>query len=168
MAIYTCNGRTPQIPASAFVAREAVLVGSVVLGDEASVWFNAVLRGDINSIVIGDRTNVQDGSIFHVTAHSGVHVGNDVTIGHRAIVHGCTIGDGSLVGMGAVILDNARIGPGALVAAGAVVLENAVIPESSLAAGVPARVIRPLTEKEKRKILESARNYVGYAQSFRT
>jgi carbonic anhydrase/acetyltransferase-like protein (isoleucine patch superfamily) len=168
MSIITHEGIAPRIHASAFVAEGAHIIGNVELGENASVWFNSVLRGDINSIHIGDRTNIQDGSILHVTSELAVHVGNDVTVGHRAIVHGCRVEDGSLIGMGSVILDRARIGKQALVAAGAVVLEGFVVPDGMLAAGVPAKILRPLTEKEKLSLLESAEHYVKYAQSFRS
>lgn len=168
MSIITHEGIAPRIHASAFVAEGAHIIGNVELGENASVWFNSVLRGDINSIHIGDRTNIQDGSILHVTSELAVHVGNDVTVGHRAIVHGCRVEDGSLIGMGSVILDRARIGKQALVAAGAVVLEGFVVPDGMLAAGVPAKILRPLTGKEKLSLLESAEHYVKYAQSFRS
>jgi carbonic anhydrase/acetyltransferase-like protein (isoleucine patch superfamily) len=149
------------------VADGSFVIGDVELAQDVSVWFQAVLRGDINAIVIGDRTNIQDGCIMHVTHECSVRVGSDVTIGHGAVIHGCAIGDASLIGMRSVILDNARVGEGSLVAAGAVVLENAVIPPGSLVAGVPARIIRKLTEEEQRKLLESAAHYVGYAKAFR-
>ncbi len=132
-----------------------------------SIWFNCVLRGDINGIYVGERTNIQDGCILHVTHELPVYVGHDVTVGHRAIVHGCRVEDGSLIGMGAVVLDRARVGRQALVAAGAVVREGFEVPDGMLAAGVPAKVVRPLTEEEKSGILESARNYVEYAEHFR-
>ena len=167
MPIVSVVGKTPRIPASAFVADGAFVIGDVELGDEASVWFQAVLRGDINRIAIGDRTNIQDGCILHVTNEFSVRVGTDVTVGHRAIVHGCVIGDGSLIGMGAVVLDNVRIGDNSLVGAGAVVLENTVIPSGSLVAGVPARIIRNLTAEEIRRIHDSAAHYVEYARAFR-
>ncbi len=167
MNIITHKGIAPQIHPSAFIAQGAQVIGNVEIGQDASVWFNSVLRGDINAIHIGERTNIQDGSIFHVTGQLPVHVGNDVTVGHRAIVHGCQVQDGSLIGMGAIILDRASIGRQALVAAGAVVLEGFVVPDGMLAAGVPAKIVRPLTEMEKQSLLDSARHYVEYAQHFR-
>ncbi len=167
MPIVSVAGKTPRVPSSAFVADGAFVIGDVDLGKETSVWFQAVLRGDINTIVIGDRTNIQDGCIFHVTNEYSVRVGTDVTVGHRAIVHGCTIGNGSLIGMGSIILDNVRIGDGCLIAAGAVVRENAVIPPGSLAAGVPARIVRNLSADEIRGIHDSAAHYVEYARTFR-
>jgi len=167
MKLIEHHGVRPEIPPSAFVAEGACLVGEVILGESASVWFNAVLRGDINSIRVGDRSNVQDGVVIHVTHQDPVLIGNDVTIGHQAIIHGCELHDGSLIGMGAVVLDRARVGPQALVAAGAVVRENFTVPEGMLAAGVPARIIRPLTGEERASLLESAGHYVEYARSYR-
>ncbi len=160
------HGITPEVPPSAFVADGACLIGEVTLGQDASVWFNAVLRGDINRIQIGDRSNVQDGVVVHVTHHDPVRIGNDVTIGHQAIIHGCELQDGCLIGMGAVVLDGARVGRQALVAAGAVVKEEFAVPEGMMAAGVPARVIRPLSAEERASLVESARHYVEYARSY--
>jgi len=168
MPLLAAGGKSPRVHPSVFVADGAFVIGEVELAQDASVWFHAVLRGDINSIVVGARTNIQDGCIFHVTNTSGVRVGSDVTVGHGAVVHGCTIGDGSLIGMRAVVLDAARVGEGSLVAAGAVVLEGMVIPPGTLAAGVPARIIRALTTEEQKKLLESAAHYVDYAMAFRT
>jgi carbonic anhydrase/acetyltransferase-like protein (isoleucine patch superfamily) len=167
MTLIDNHGVRPEVPPSAFVANGAWLIGDVTLGDDASIWFNAVLRGDINSIRIGDRSNVQDGVVMHVTHEDRVIVGNDVTIGHLAMIHGCELRDGALIGMGAVVLDGAVVGPQALVAAGAVVRERFVVPEGTLVAGVPARVVRPLSEQERASLLESARHYVQYARSFR-
>jgi carbonic anhydrase/acetyltransferase-like protein (isoleucine patch superfamily) len=166
MPLYACNDHSPRIHPTAFVADGAVIAGNVTLEEDASIWFNAVVRGDINSILIGQRTNIQDGCVLHVTNTFPVRIGKDVTVGHRAVVHGCIIEDESLVGMGAVILDNAHIGPNVLVAAGALVLEGVEVPGGSLAAGVPARVIRKLTDAEKDRIRSSARHYVEYAKSF--
>ncbi len=168
MSVSAHHGVLPRIHPSAFVAEGVQIVGDVEIGVDVSIWFNSVLRGDINLIRIGDRTNVQDGSIFHVTNELPVRVGTDVTVGHQAIVHGCRVGDGSLIGMGAIILDRARIGRQAMVAAGAVVLEGFEVPDGMLAAGVPARILRPLTGVEKDALLESARHYVEYARSFRS
>lgn len=156
----------PTIDPSAFIAEGAQVIGEVTVGKDASIWFNAVLRGDINSITVGDRTNVQDGVIMHVTKQLPVIVGKEVTIGHMAMIHGCVIEDGTLIGMNAVVLDNARIGRESLVAAGAVVRENFVVPGGVLVAGVPARIVRPLTDEEKIDLRRSADNYVGYAHSY--
>jgi carbonic anhydrase/acetyltransferase-like protein (isoleucine patch superfamily) len=160
------HGVTPRVHPTVYIADGAWLIGDVEVGEQASLWFNAVLRGDINSIHVGRRSNVQDGAVLHVTRELPVRIGDDVTIGHKAMIHGCWIGDGSLVGMNAVVLDNARVGPFALVAAGAVVRENFVVPEGTLVAGVPARIIRSITDDEKAQVLQSAKNYVGYARSF--
>jgi len=165
MKLIEHHGVRPQVPPSAFVAEGACLIGDVTLGQEASVWFNAVLRGDINRIQVGDRSNIQDGVIIHVTHALPAVVGNDVTIGHQAVIHGCEVLDGCLIGMGAVVLDRARVGPHSLVAAGALVREGFVVPEGVLAAGVPARVVRPLTDDERASLLDSARHYVEYARS---
>jgi len=163
--LVSCQNHHPRVHETAFVAEGAYVVGNVALGRDVSVWFNAVLRADINGIIVGDRTNIQDGCVLHVTNQCEVRIGSEVTIGHRAIIHGCTIGDASLIGMGAIVLDHARVEPNALVAAGAVVLEGMVVPEGSLVAGVPARVIRKLSEEEKAGIRRSAANYVVYAKS---
>jgi carbonic anhydrase/acetyltransferase-like protein (isoleucine patch superfamily) len=167
MGIITHAGISPKIHPSAFIAEGALIIGNVEIAKDASVWFNSVLRGDINSIYIGERCNIQDGSIVHVTSELPVSVGSDVTVGHGAIVHGCRIEDGSLIGMGAVILDRAHIGKHALVAAGAVVREGFVVPDGALVGGVPAKVLRSLTDEEKAFLLESAAHYVKYAGSFR-
>jgi carbonic anhydrase/acetyltransferase-like protein (isoleucine patch superfamily) len=155
-----------RIHPSAFIADGVHLIGDVRIAEDASVWFNSVLRGDINRIEIGERTNIQDCSVLHVTNELPCIVGNDVTVGHRAIVHGCTVGDCCLIGMGSIVLDNAKIGSHSLVAAGAVVLQNSVVPEGMLVAGVPAKIIRPLTDEEKQAMLESAHRYVAYARRF--
>jgi carbonic anhydrase/acetyltransferase-like protein (isoleucine patch superfamily) len=167
MPALSLGDRSPRIRSSVFLAEGSFVIGDVEIGEDASVWFSAVLRGDINSITIGERTNIQDGCVLHVTHENAVKVGNDVTVGHRAVVHGCTIADECLIGMGSVILDGASLGRNVLVAAGAVVLQNAVVPEGSLVAGVPARIIRPLTIDERNAIRDSARHYVEYARSFR-
>ena len=166
--IITHAGITPRIHPSAFIAEGACIVGRVEIERDASVWFGAVLRGDINSISVGQRSNIQDGCIFHVTNELPVYVGNNVTVGHGAIVHGCRIGNGSLIGMGAIVLDRAQVGRQALVAAGAVVKEGFVVPDGMLVGGVPAKVLRPLSGEEKRSLLESADHYVKYAESYRS
>ncbi len=154
----------PTVPDDAFVASGARLVGDVSLGAGASVWYNAVLRGDGAAIVVGARSNVQDNVSIHVDAGHPVTIGEDVSIGHNAVVHGCTIGDGSLIGMGSVVLSGAEIGPGCLVAGGAVVLEGTVVPAGSLVAGVPAKVRRVLSDEEREKILRNAGNYLGHSR----
>ncbi|MFI8631900.1 gamma carbonic anhydrase family protein [Microbacterium sp. NPDC077663] len=161
--LLTVADAAPRVADTAFVAAGARLVGAVTLGDRASVWYNAVLRGDSAAISIGARSNVQDGVAVHVDAAHGVEVGEDVSIGHNAVVHGCRIGDGTLVGMGSVILSGAVIGAGCLIAGGAVVLEGAVIPEGSLVAGVPAKVRRALTDQERAGILHNAAIYLEHS-----
>lgn len=166
MPLLVHHGVLPRIGASVLVADGAMVIGDVRLDDAASVWFNAVLRGDINRIEIGARTNVQDGTIAHVTHELPVIVGADVTIGHMAMIHGCTIHDRCLIGMNAVVLDGAVIGPDAVVAAGSVVRERAVVPPGVLVAGVPARIVRDLTADERAAIVRSAEHYVAYAATF--
>ena len=148
---------------TAFVDESAQVIGDVRIGPESSVWMNAVLRGDVNSIRVGQRTNVQDGTVIHVMHHTHpTAVGDDVTIGHGAIVHGCTVGNRVLVGMGAILLNGSMVGEDSIVAAGSLVTENMVVPPRSLVMGSPARVRRPLTDDEVRFVLESAGNYVRY------
>jgi gamma-carbonic anhydrase len=166
MHILSHHGVTPRIHPSVFVAAGACVIGDVDVAEDASIWFNAVLRGDINAIRIGARSNVQDGCILHVTAQYPVEIADDVTLGHQAMIHGCRIGRGTLIGMNAVVLDNAQIGEQALIAAGSVVKEQFVVPDGVLVAGVPARIIRPLTDDEKRALQDSADRYVRYARSY--
>jgi len=161
------HGIVPRVHPSVFVADGAWVIGDVEIGPESSIWYGAVLRGDINGIRVGARTNIQDGAVLHVTKELAVWIGDDVTVGHQAMIHGCRVANGALIGMSAVVLDNARIGECALVAAGSVVLENFVVPDGSLVAGVPARVVRMLTDEERGELLRSAANYVGYARSYR-
>lgn len=168
MSIISYRGVTPKVDPSVFVAEGAHIIGDVEIGKDSSVWFNAVIRGDVNYIRIGEATNIQDNAVLHVTHSTApLRIGSHVTIGHAAVVHAATIKDFCLIGMGAVVLDNAEIGPYALVAAGAVVLANAVIPEGTLAAGVPAKVIRPLTTEERRSLVQSALNYVEYVSTYK-
>ena len=138
--IKTVRGFVPQIGERCYLAENATIVGDVVMGNDCSIWFNAVLRGDVNAIRIGNRVNVQDGSVLHTLYEkSTVHIGNDVSIGHNATIHGADIGDKALIGMGATVLDHAVIGEGAIIAAGALVLSNTVVEPFTLWAGVPAR-----------------------------
>lgn len=165
--IHAYRGITPNIDPSAFVVESAQIIGDVVIGKECSVWFNAVIRGDVNYIRIGDRTNIQDGCLLHVRHEKyPLIVGSDVTVGHGAILHACVIHDYCLIGMGAIVLDNAQIGHHTLVAAGSLVREYAVIPEGVLIAGVPAKVIRPLKDEEKQMLEQSAKNYLEYVKSY--
>jgi len=165
--IRTFQGIKPTIAASAFIEETAVVIGDVVIGEESSVWFHAVVRGDVHSIRIGRRTNIQDLSVLHVThdTHPTV-LGDDVTVGHHVVLHGCTIKDRVLVGMGALIMDGAVIGEDCVVGAGALVTERTIVPPKSLILGTPAKVKRQVTEAELAWIRESARNYVRYARQY--
>ena len=155
----------PQIDASAWVAPGAVVVGDVTLGPGVGIWYGCVLRGDVNAIRIGARSNIQDGSVLHVTRNRfETIVGEEVTVGHRAVVHGCTVGDGALIGIGAIVLDGAEIGEGALVGAGAVVTPGKVIPPRSLVVGTPARVVRTLSDEEVAQQRDRMLHYVALAQ----
>jgi carbonic anhydrase/acetyltransferase-like protein (isoleucine patch superfamily) len=162
-SILTLGAAAPVVPESAFVAAGARLIGAVNLGEQASVWYNAVLRGDSDSITVGARSNLQDNVSVHVDRGSPVVIGEDVSVGHNAVVHGCTIEDGCLIGMGSVVLSRAVIGAGSLVAGGAVVLEGTVVPPGSLVAGVPAKVRRELTADERKKILRNAAVYLRHS-----
>jgi gamma-carbonic anhydrase len=162
------RGIRPKLHSSVFVAEGAQIIGDVEIGQDSSVWFNTVVRGDVHYIRIGDRTNIQDNSILHVTHEKyPLLIGSDVTVGHGAILHAATIKDRCLIGMGARILDDATVGSYALIAAGSLVLEHFVVPEGALVAGVPARVKRMLTEEERQQIVQSAQNYVDYVKSYR-
>ncbi|MCS7080854.1 MAG: gamma carbonic anhydrase family protein [Chloracidobacterium sp.] len=161
MALLAFQGAFPKLADGVFVAPSAEVIGDVELGTDASVWFNCTVRGDVNDIRIGEETNIQDNSVLHVTGGLfPLRIGRRVVIGHRVIAHGCTIGDGCLIGMGAIILDGAVIGDGSIVAAGAVVPEGMVVPAGMLAAGVPAKLKRPVTEAEQARIAEGVRHYV--------
>ena len=160
--VLSLPGKAPAIDAKAFVAAGARIIGDVTLHERASVWYNAVLRADSASITIGPRSNLQDNVSVHVDASSPVVVGADVSVGHNAVVHGCTIGDGSLIGMGAVILSGAVIGEGCLVAGGAVVLGGTVVPAGWLVAGVPAKARRELTDEERTGIRHNAEVYLEH------
>jgi carbonic anhydrase/acetyltransferase-like protein (isoleucine patch superfamily) len=162
--IRTFQGIKPTIPFSCFIEDTGVVIGDVVMGEECSVWFHAVIRGDVNYIRIGDRTNIQDLCMLHVTHDTHpLIIGNDVTVGHSVVLHGCTIHDRVLVGMGAIIMDGAVIGEDSVVGAGALVVEGTVVPPKSLILGSPARVRRSVTDEELAWIKKSAENYVKYA-----
>ena len=157
----------PSVAASAFVARGAVVVGAVSLGEHSSVWFGAVLRGDINRIRVGNRSNIQDGAVVHVSDDCEAVIGDDVTVGHRAVVHACEVGNEVLVGMGAILLDGCHIGARSVIAAGAVVPKGLRVPEGSLVIGVPAKVVRLLTAEEQSANARLAAKYVEVARRFR-
>ena len=161
------KNRIPKLHSSVFVAEGAKIIGDVEIGELSGIWFNAVIRGDVNVIRIGSRTNIQDNAVLHVTTTTApLNIGSDITIGHSALLHGCTIEDCCLIGMGAIILDKAYIHQHSIIAAGAIVLEGCNVPEGMLVAGIPAKIKRPLTEEEKQFIRRSAENYVSYAQEY--
>lgn len=161
------DGIWPEIHPTAFIEESAQVIGAVAIGEESSVWFQAVLRGDVGSIRIGARTNVQDGAIIHVSSSSPVTIGDDVTIGHRAVLHGCVVHDCCLIGIGAIVLDGAEIGTACIIGAGAVVTEGMVVPPRSLVLGVPGKVRRELSEADVQRLAEQARRYVAYQNTYR-
>jgi gamma-carbonic anhydrase len=159
----TYLAKQPQIGKDVYIARGAVVVGDVTIGDHSSVWYNAVLRGDINRIVVGAYTNIQDNAVLHLENDLPCLVGNYVTIGHSAIVHACTVGDETLIGMGSVVLDGAVIGKHCLIGAKALVKQGAHIPDGSLVVGMPARVVRTLTPEERARFKPGAEKYASNA-----
>ncbi len=162
------RGLEPRFGPNCFLADNAVVIGEVVMGENCTVWFNAVVRGDVNSITIGDNTNIQDGAIIHGTYEkSKTTIGNNVSIAHNAVVHGCTVEDNVLIGMGAIIMDDTVVGSNSVIAAGAVVLPGTKIPPGSVYAGVPARKMKEIGEEMKAVILRTARNYPMYAGWFK-
>lgn len=166
--IRSYRGKTPVIDPTVYVDSGAQVVGDVVIGPQSSVWCNAVIRGDVNVIRIGSRTNVQDLAMLHVTRRTAaLFIGDEVTIGHSAILHGCTVNNRCLIGMGAIIMDGAVIGEESIVGAGALVTERTVIPPRSLVVGAPAAVRRPLRPEEIAFLAQSAANYVGDAADYR-
>lgn len=166
MAIYRLGDDSPRLAAGAWVAETAQVIGRVALGADASVWFGAVLRGDNEWITLGARSNVQDGSVLHTDMGSPLTLGDDVTVGHQAMLHGCMVGDGSLIGIQAVVLNGARIGKACLVGAGALVTEGKEFPDGSLIVGSPAKLLRPLTEQELARMARGAAHYVENARRY--
>ncbi len=166
--ILTVLGKTPAFGADCFVAPNATVVGDVVMGNEGSVWFNAVIRGDVNSIVMGNKVNVQDGAVIHCTYQKNATIiGNNVSIGHNALVHGCTIEDNVLIGMGAIVMDRCVVHSNSIIAAGAVVLEGTIVEAGSIYAGVPAKKVKDISpEKISGEIDRIANNYVKYSSWF--
>ena len=170
MLIKSVRGNTPSIPEDCFVAENATIIGDVSFGEKCSVWFNAVIRGDVNSITIGNKVNIQDGAVIHCTykTHPTI-IGNNVSIGHNAIVHGCKINDNVLIGMGAIVMDNCIINSNSIIAAGAVVTQNSIIESGTIWAGVPAKKIKNINESDfKGEIDRISNNYVMYADWFKT
>ena len=168
MAIYELEGVAPQVPASAWVADSAQVMGNVVLGEDASVWFGTVVRGDTESITIGAGSNIQDTSVLHADIGQPLVVGCNVTVGHQVMLHGCTIGDESLIGIGAIVLNGARIGKNCLVGAGALVTEGKEFPDGSMIIGSPAKAVRQLTPEQIAGLRLSAQHYIANAQRFRS
>jgi len=165
--IASYKGVLPRVAESAFVAGSADLIGDVQIGDDASIWFQVVLRGDVGPIRVGTHSNIQDGSVLHSVPGVPVNVGQWVTVGHRAILHGCTVEDHCLIGMGAIVLNGTRVGEGSIVAAGAMVLEDTVVPPGSLYVGVPARLRRKLSEEDRAFIDAHAGHYLEYKEVYR-
>jgi carbonic anhydrase/acetyltransferase-like protein (isoleucine patch superfamily) len=159
----------PQIPEDCFIAPNATVVGDVIMGKDCSVWFNAVVRGDVNSIRIGNKVNIQDGACIHCTYEkTKTVIGDNVSIGHNAIVHGCTVEDNVLIGMGAIVMDNARIGSNSIIAAGSVVLENTEVPPGTIFAGVPAKKVKNISQDLlKGEVERIANNYLMYSSWFK-
>ena len=167
MLIKPYKGIHPKIHPTVFVVETAVIIGDVEIGEYSSIWFNAVVRGDVHYIRIGDRTNIQDLCMLHVTKDTHpLILGNDITVGHSVTLHGCTIKDRCMIGMGTTILDGAMVGEDCISGEGAFVTEGAVIPPGTLAIGMPAKPKRDLTEKEIARIRQSAQNYIDYARTY--
>jgi carbonic anhydrase/acetyltransferase-like protein (isoleucine patch superfamily) len=166
--VKTVRGCTPLFGKNCFLADNSVVVGEVIMGDNCTVWFNAVVRGDVHSITIGNDTNIQDGAIIHCTYQKAKTViGNKVSIAHNAIVHGCTVEDSVLIGMGAIVMDDAVIGTGSVIAAGAIILPGTKVEPGSIYAGVPARRVKDTGEEMKAVIERTAKNYPMYAEWFK-
>lgn len=167
MAIYELDGVAPEVAESAWVADSAQVMGKVVLHEDASVWFGTVVRGDTECITIGAGTNVQDASVLHADLGQPLVIGERVTVGHKVMLHGCTVGDESLIGIGAVVLNGAKIGRNCLVGAGSLVTEGKEFPDGSMILGSPARVVRQLTPEQIEGLRQSARSYMANARRFK-
>jgi carbonic anhydrase/acetyltransferase-like protein (isoleucine patch superfamily) len=166
MALYELDGIAPRLGANAWVADCAQVMGNVSLGADTSVWFGTVIRGDTESITIGRGSNIQDGSVMHADIGMPIVLGENVTVGHKVMLHGCTIGDDTLIGIGAIVLNGARIGKNCLVGAGALVTEGKDFPDGSMIIGSPAKAVRPLTSEQIASVRQSARHYVENARRF--
>ncbi len=167
--IKTVRQMSPVFGKNCFLADNATIVGDVVMGDDCSLWFNTVVRGDVNSIRIGNRVNIQDGSVLHcLYQKSTIQIGDNVSIGHHVVIHGATIHDNVLIGMGAIVMDHAVIGENSIIAAGAIVLDGTVVEPGSIYAGIPARRIKAVNQEQTREMIEKiARNYLMYADWYR-
>lgn len=167
MAVYEVDGKTPQVAPGAWIADSAQVMGNVTVGPDASIWFGCVLRGDTESMSIGEGSNIQDLTVMHADRGLPLTVGKHVTVGHKVMLHGCTIGDESLIGIGAVVLNGAKIGKNCLVGAGSLVTEGKEFPDGSMIMGSPARVVRQLTPEQIEGLRSSAKHYVENARKFR-
>ncbi len=169
MLVKSVNGKTPVIPEDCYVAENATIIGDVIFGELCSVWFNAVIRGDVNSIRIGNKVNIQDGAVIHCTYQKhATLIGNNVSIGHNAIIHGCEVHDNVLIGMGAIVMDNCIVKSNSIVAAGAVVTQNTIIESGTIYAGVPARKVKDIDMSDFRgEIDRISNNYVMYSGWFK-
>jgi carbonic anhydrase/acetyltransferase-like protein (isoleucine patch superfamily) len=166
--IKTVRGYTPQFGSNCFVADGAVVVGEVTMGDNCTVWFNAVVRGDVHSITIGNNTNIQDGAVLHCTYQKArLVIGSNVSIAHNAVVHGCTVEDNVLIGMGAIVMDDAVIGENSVIAAGAIVLPGTQVEPGSVYAGIPAKRVKDISDDMRAVIQRTAKNYPMYAEWFK-
>ena len=168
MAVYALDDVAPQIAETAWVAGSAQVMGDVTVGADASIWFGTVVRGDTSSITIGDGTNVQDASVLHADHGMPLVIGRHVTVGHQVMLHGCTIGDESLIGIGAIVLNGAKIGKNCLVGAGALVTEGKEFPDGSMILGSPARVVKQLTPEQMQGLRQSAQHYMDNARRFKS
>ena len=169
MPIYRIRDRKPQFAAhAAYIAPSAAVIGSVEFGRDASVWFHTVIRGDSERIVIGERTNVQDGCVLHADPGDPIVLGANVTVGHQVMLHGCRVGDGCMIGMSSVLLNGSKVGAGSILGAGSLLAEGKEIPEGVLALGAPARVVRKLRPEEQRSVIEIAERYVERARQYRS
>lgn len=165
--ILPVKGMSPIFPDSCFIAENATIVGDVVMGEKCSVWFNAVIRGDVNSIRIGDYTNIQDGVVIHCTyKKASTTIGSNVSIGHNALVHGCILHDHVLIGMAAIVMDHAIVEEFVIIAAGAIVLENSICESGYIYAGIPAKKIKPISDEQRAMLTQLPNNYVMYASWF--
>lgn len=166
--ILPVKDKSPVWGSDCFIAENCTIVGDVVIGDNCSVWFNAVIRGDVHYIKIGNNTNIQDGAVIHATyLKAPTNIGNNVSIGHNALVHGCTLHDHTLVGMGAIVMDHAVVNEFVIIAAGAVVLENTICESGYLYAGIPAKKIKPLTDEQRAMLKQLPQNYIMYSGWFK-
>ncbi len=168
MAIYQLDDLKPVIDATAWVADSAQVMGDVILGKDSSVWFGAIIRGDMDTITVGAGSNIQDGSVLHADHDMPLTIGENVTVGHQVMLHGCTIGDGSLIGIQAVVLNGAKIGKNCLVGAGALVTEGKEFPDGSMILGSPAKVVRQLSEAQLEGLKMSAQHYINNARRYKT